>query len=316
MRQRPGASLRLVIVVGTLSCGTDSPTTVTPPAPVPVPVYVPGQSYFGRDDYIEYIAGNAPVIFTAPHGGTMRPSALPVRSCGANVRDTNTEELARAAAAAYHARYGRFPHVIVNRLHRDRLDANRDSLEASCGNRAAGAAWGEFHGFVQLAQGAIAADGGRGFVVDLHGHGHVIQRLELGYLLSGGTIDRTNASLDGDPTVGDASSIRAIARAQGAAPFSALLRGPTSLGTLLDGAGFPAVPSQTDPGPAGADYFTGGYITSRYGCRDGGPTCAVQIEAHFAGVRDSTAARERFADALVRVLGEFLSRHWGLDLAR
>lgn len=33
--------------------------------------FIPGTTYLGRNNYIEYIAGNAPVILTAPHGGVV-----------------------------------------------------------------------------------------------------------------------------------------------------------------------------------------------------------------------------------------------------
>nr|MBP9196721.1 hypothetical protein [Saprospiraceae bacterium] len=37
---------------------------------------IPGQSYFGFNQYIEYIAGNLPVILSAPHGGDKVPSDI------------------------------------------------------------------------------------------------------------------------------------------------------------------------------------------------------------------------------------------------
>lgn len=304
----------LAVLVG---CANGEATTPSPPLPPPSSptIHVPGQSYFGEHGYIEYIAGNAPVILTAPHGGADRPSALPVRGCGANVRDTNTQEMARAMASAFHDRFGRYPHVVINRLHRDRLDANRDSLEASCGHRGAGAAWRDFHAFIDLATARVGAAHGRGFLVDLHGHGHAIQRLELGYLLPGSTLDLADSVLDRDPSLPDRSSLRDLAKAPGAQPFSLVLRGPASLGTLLASAGYPAVPSRSDPGPMGAEYFTGGYITDRHGCRGGGVACAVQVEAHFTGVRDSDSNREAFARGFVTALAQFLRTHWGLDLA-
>lgn len=304
------------IVAVLLGCGADQPaTSPTPPSPSPPTVYVPGQSYLGDKGYIEYVAGNAPVVLTAPHGGSDRPSALPARSCGTNVRDTDTQELARAIASAYHERFGRYPHVVINRLHRDRLDANRDSLEASCGNRAAGAAWREFHAFVDLAKARAEADHGRGFVVDVHGHGHAIQRVELGYLLSGSTLDQADAVVDGNASLADQTSIRAIARRPGSPPLSTVLRGPTSLGTLLAAGGYPAIPSRSDPGPMGAPYFTGGYITERHGCRGGGTTCAVQVESYFTGIRDRDATRTAFARVFTAALAQFLQGAWGLDLA-
>ena len=40
--------------------------------------FIPGQSYFGQNNYVEYIAGNLPIIIGVPHGGTLTPANLPV----------------------------------------------------------------------------------------------------------------------------------------------------------------------------------------------------------------------------------------------
>jgi hypothetical protein len=96
--------------------------------------------------------------------------------------------------------------------------------------------------------------------------------------------------------------------------FSSLLRGPASLGTLYASEGFPSTPSAAAPSPGSAPYFDGGYNTARYGCRDGGMVCGVQVESNFTGVRDNAASRARFAEATVRVLTTYLGTHWGIRL--
>ena len=48
-------------------------------AAAPPIAYVAGQSHLWRNGYVKYIAGNAPVILTAPHGGTLSPLSIPVR---------------------------------------------------------------------------------------------------------------------------------------------------------------------------------------------------------------------------------------------
>jgi hypothetical protein len=275
---------------------------------------VAGQSYLGRHDYVEYLAGNAPFIVSAPHGGSLRPAGIPVRGCGQNTMDLNTQETARAIQSAYFERFGKYPHVIINRLHRDRLDANRDSVEATCGSTLAGEAWEDFHRFMTSAKERVVADFGRGFYVDLHGHGHAIQRLEIGYLLPGATLDLPDAQLNGQPSLIDGSSVRTVAHASAVA-FSTLLRGASSLGTLFHSHGFPSVPSSVDQSPSGAEYFSGGYNSQRHGCRDGGPICGVQIEANYAGVRDTPSNRTLFARATIEVVASFLATHWGLALA-
>jgi N-formylglutamate amidohydrolase len=309
-----------------LAACADDPVSVRRPGPAPSAVaaqvsaaavdYVPGESYFpdGNED-IEYLPGNLPVIFTAPHGGSETPSAIPARvagaACGSEVtttRDLNTAELALAIRSAYFARTGRYPHVVINRLHRNRLDANRDLQEAACGNARAGKAWHDYHEYIDQAKARIAADFGRGWYTDLHGHGHDIPQLELGYELTATTLRRSDADLDASTTVERAMSIRTFSE-QSPLSVSAILRGPTALGTLFANAGVPAVPSQQRPAPAvGEPYFNGGYNTDRHACSNGGQICGVQIESHNEGVRDNAPNRARFAVTLVSVYQEYLAQ--------
>src|SRR4051794_11480332 len=142
--------------------------------------YQPGQSYFGRNRYIEYLAGDLPVILSAPHGGRERPEELPDREQGTYAFDTNTQELARAVADELHARTGHWPHVILCRLHRRKVDCNREIVEAAAGDPLAEQAWREFQGFIDAARATVVGQHGRGLYIDLHGHGHPQQRLELG----------------------------------------------------------------------------------------------------------------------------------------
>src|SRR5262245_57482478 len=98
------------------------------PSDSPSADYVPGQSYFGANRHIEYIAGNAPVIFTAPHGGTLMPASIPDRiaaQCGGaatTTTDLNTVQLARAMQQSYFARFRKYPHVIVAHIARRKVD--------------------------------------------------------------------------------------------------------------------------------------------------------------------------------------------------
>jgi hypothetical protein len=292
---------------------------------IPAGPYVPGQSYFGRNQYIEYIAGNAPIILSAPHGGSLTPAEIPDRtdaSCGGTAttaRDLNTIELALSMQQRYHARYGAYPHVILNRLHRVKLDPNRAIMEAACEDAEAKTAFYEFQDFITMARNAVLQSPGKGWYMDMHGHGHAVQRLELGYLLNAAQLGLSNASLDASTIYEDAASIRTISRASPLS-FSALLRGPNSLGTLYESNGFPAVPSSSNPGPGADPYFSGGDNTRRHACGVeagplvGGNVCGVQIEANLTGVRDNAANRDRFGEATALVLGTYLSTHWNLSL--
>jgi hypothetical protein len=91
-----------------------------------------------------------------------------------------------------------------------------------------------------------------------------------------------------------------------------LLRGAQSLGAMLVASGYPSVPSPADPAPAaGDDYFNGGFNTDQRGSSRGGGTDAIQIECHFAGVRDTQANRAAFAAALAAALDTMLRDQYG-----
>ncbi len=336
--RRAAVALLTTLALSACSAGsTDTPPSGPPPSgpppsgppPVAPIAYVAGQSYFGRNGYVEYIAGNTPVILTAPHGGTLSPSSIPDRTAGAcgglatTVTDANTQELVRTMQARYAARFGKVPHVIISHLARRKLDPNRLQPEAGCGNAEAATALGEWHSYIDAAKSAVLKAHGKGWYMDIHGHGHAVQRLELGYLVSGTQLDGSDAALDASNAIENGASILTLSLASPLS-FSALLRGAGSLGTLYAAQGFPSVPSSSDPGPNGAEYFSGGDNTRRHSCGSeagplggttGGVICGVQVEANFVGVRDNAANRERFADATAQVLEQYLRVHWGLSLA-
>jgi hypothetical protein len=316
----------LSVVFASLLIGCSHPAATTD---VPAESYVAGQSYFGANGYIEYIAGNAPVIFTAPHGGTLQPASIPDRTadrCGGSATtttDLNTGDLARAMQRRYFARFGTYPHVVIANIARRKLDANRTAPEATCGNAEAEAALREWHAFIDAAKRAVLQKTGKGWYMDMHGHGHAIQRLELGYLLDSAQLSLTDAQLNAQPAYADTSSIRTIVRGS-TLPFAQILRGATSLGTLYANNGFPSVPSAAMPNAAGAAYFSGGDDTRRHGCGaeatalggvTGGMICGVQIESNLTGVRDTPANRDRFGDVTAIVLEQFLATFWGLTLS-
>ena len=275
--------------------------------------YQLGVTYFGREQYVEYVPGDLPVVLSAPHGGYLEPDEIPDRTWGTMAQDRNTQELARTLAATLEQHTGGRPHVVISRLHRVKLDPNREIVEAAQDNVFAEYAWGEFHAFIDSANARVARDHGRGFYIDLHGHGHEMQRLEWGYLLSANDLALSDAELNGGTHV-NRSGIRTLAL-EADSSFAALLRGPTSLGGLLQARSYPSVPSPAYPDPGGLPYFTGGYNTQVHGGSDGGPVSGVQLEMNWTGVRDTEAMRASFAEAVARALEEYFALHYHVTLA-
>jgi hypothetical protein len=273
---------------------------------------IAGESHFGRNDYVEYIPGELPIIISAPHGGSLQPGEIPDRTSGTTVQDMNTADLSRRIATALEEITGKRPHLAIMHLHRRKLDANREIAEAAQGSGYAERAWYEYHAWLEIAKEAVSRDQGRGLYLDIHGHGHENQRLELGYLLSATDLARPDSELE-ETQFAAKSSIRALAE-ESSSGLSEPLRGEDSLGEILVRKGYPAVPSQSDPHPQGASYFSGGYSTARHGSRDGGVIDGVQIEHNYQGVRDSATNREAYAHALAESILEFLERRMNIEI--
>lgn len=276
--------------------------------------YSAGQSYFDSNSYIEYIAGNLPIILTAAHGGYQEPAAIPNRNCTgcSYLRDAYTQELTRELKDALFARTGCYPHVIVNLLHRKKLDANRVITDAADGDPIGETAWQRYHDFIDSAKNRINQTFGKGLYLDMHGHAHTVQRLELGYLISKFNLQQADSFLNNYPN----SSIHHLtANNLNAYSKAALIRGPKSFGTLCEDKGYPAIPSSNQPFPVASEpYFSGGYNTDRHGSKSGGTIDGIQIECHST-LRFNTSDRQDFADSLAGVILDYLMQHYFVNLS-
>ena len=290
--------------------GVEGSAGVETYVPRAVSDWQPGVSYFGRAGYVEYIPGELPLVISVPHGGRLEPAEIPDRTFGTTVTDRNTREMAFALREAFIERTGKAPHLILSHLRRTKLDPNRDVEEAAQGNPFAELAWEEFQGFIETACRTLMDTYGTGFYVDLHGHGHPVARIELGYLLGSDDLNRSDTFLDA-PETAARSSIRALWHAADVG-FAELVRGPASLGGRMADAGLRAVPSPEEPGPGSDPYFSGGYNTARHGSRvDGVGVSGVQIELPFPGYRDTESSRAATAAGIARAIEGFMTTHYG-----
>jgi hypothetical protein len=278
--------------------------------PRPQPGYIPGQTYFGRNQYIEYLAGSLPIIISAPHGGYLEPEEIPDRSYGRTHRDPFSQEYSREVGDHILAMTCGYPHLIINRLARIKLDANREIVEAAQGDPEAEQAWLEFHAFIDAAKATVAVDFGRGHYFDFHTHIHSQEWVEIGMLLRSQDLDRSDQALN-DPVYFDRSSIKSLAYSPGVY-FPAVVRGGASMGGLLQARGFDSVPSPAQPHPNGRPYFMGGYNTVRHGSRDSGTIDGSQIETHPDMIAD--AVRAHYSLALAESILDFYEAHYGLTL--
>lgn len=270
--------------------------------------YVPGQSYFDSMAFVEYKAGNLSIIISAPHGGDLQPAFIPDRSCtGCSlIKDSWTKQISEGLYNSIYKQTGCYPHLIINLLHRKKFDANRDIADAADGNASVEQAWYAYHRFIDSAKINIKDRNERGFFIDIHGHAHSIQRIELGYLLSKAELQLSDSLLNSFPYFQE-SSIRSLVKDNiNGAPHSMLLRGGNSLGTLLYNKGFASVPSYSDPYPNSPEpYFTGGFNTHRHGSRDNQDKIdAIQIELNQS-IRFNDTMRVLLIDSLAKSVLEY-----------
>ncbi len=272
--------------------------------------------------YIDYYEGTLNIILAAPHGGDDKPSSIPDRDAGCydpinnkciwshdcgskdfdrckatTVNDFATKDLALRVREQLFVETGAYPHVVINNLHRLKLDANRDKSEATFGEEIPEQAWEEFHGYIDSAKTSFH---NRAIFIDIHGHPHKNNWAELGYLISGSQLDSGNF-------YAERTSIRHVA-SQVCISFNELLRGPSSFGGFIQNNGFDAIPSPRHPAPNGRGYFSGGYNTRRHGSMDGTSRVdAIQIES--SNEQRSEGVRPAYARALAKSLKSFLDEY-------
>ena len=218
-----------------------------------------------------------------------------------NQPDKYTEELALCLREDLKQKTGLYPHVILNRLARAKLDPNRPEDKGTFDVPVAVAAWHQYHSYIRQAKAAI---GGPGLLVDIHGHGHKTPIAELGYLVTGPMLD----SNDFNP---EYSSVHSLVKRTGYS-LQQLLTGPNSLGSLLTDHGFPAIPSSSRPGPAGRRYHQGGFITRMHGSQDGGQIDAVQVESPLVFRLPGT--QQAYCKALAEAINHFMDTYYRMDM--
>ena len=325
------------------SCGkTNSPPSdggiKNPPVEQPKnntpTTYVPGESYkfyltnadgsTSTDIGVVYIAGDkdSKLIITAPHGGKTKPSYVRSRTADysygnlitdpynndksfSETEDLNTKDFAETIATAIKAKTGLRPHLIVNNLHRSKLDANRRMEVAAQGDRNAENTWKAFQKYIDDARQTVNTNHSAGLLIDIHGNGHTPQRTEVGYLISK---DDFKSNIESQV---NNTSIKSMVNANNT--LTALIFGEYALGTLLNNKlDVIVTPSKLHTDPASFSdglYFEGGYITARHGSKQGGKIAAIQLEFN-SNVRANDTTRPTYAGLVADALKIYLDKYF------
>ena len=280
----------------------------------------------GLNQYVSYMPGDYPLIISAPHGGFMKPSSIPDRhngcfedsecvynhqcetqsnQCPANtLKDTYTREIAVALRDQVKSLTGEQPHLIINNLHRLKMDANRERNLATFGVPAAVDAYDNYTMYIEDARTRIGSLGhGRGLFVDIHGHTHKENWVELGYLLRGSLlVDALSNAVTSIHSLQD----RNCDKTDTACRWD-FINGERSLGNFLDASGVHVrvVPSPETTDPQGGNYFSGGYTTKIYSSMSG------RIDVIQIGIPSSIrfAERDAFSVQLANAVVNFMNEH-------
>mmetsp|Transcript_18528 Transcript_18528/g.26662 ORF Transcript_18528/g.26662 Transcript_18528/m.26662 type:complete len:497 (+) Transcript_18528:97-1587(+) len=246
----------------------------------------------------------AALVIAVPHGGSLKPDYIGDRtendptycpSGGCRIlADSYTKPIAETLANKFIQNYCKVPYLIINELHRSKMDANREIGEAAFGNAIAESAWTKFHEYINEAQSSIqtefgtvtntaSIEGVRGLVFDVHGysgtdwHNDGSDFIQWGYCLGKDSLDKN------DITSSKTRGSFTHARQMPGESLECLVRGPKSLGQRFNeqlplsldssetcGRGLPSLDYQ-DPKAVASDptycadndgvcsYYSGGY---------------------------------------------------------
>jgi len=279
-------------------------------------------------EWVEYHTGTLPLILSVSHGGWLYPEEIDDRTNGCKnsqgvcqfpwsdecpeddvckiryVADSRTKDIGEGLYNKLGEKLDRKPHLIISKIHRSKLDPNREINEAAQGNPTAIKAYNSFHNLIAEVRNSISTSG-PGMIYEIHGQIHKMNSSEVGYLISK---NRLNSD---KPPNHKYTSIRGLKERTGMT-IQELIYGPSSLGTLLENEGFKALPSKRQKKPGDQGYFMGGYILKKYSSRlDGGNFDGIQTEAP-SEVRweGGKLVRDLYIEALAEALANFVKKFY------
>ncbi|CAG8500856.1 21762_t:CDS:2 [Gigaspora margarita] len=130
-------------------------------------------------NYSEYISGQLPLIISIPHDGQLFPPEIPDRKKNypsvVKSNDLNTQDIGRELADKIMLHFnGKRPYLVINHLGRSKFVINRPIKEGVDGKDS-----------ITLTDiKDVETNFGQGLLIDIHGHGHPENFIEIGYVLS------------------------------------------------------------------------------------------------------------------------------------
>lgn len=268
------------------------------------PEYIVGQSYFGENDYIEYIPGDLPILIASPHGGTLDTDHLPI------VLDRGTDggsQLSSLMTMDSIVEYtdGCRPHVILNHIRPRHFLGTNPMIYSSGSHPEANQAWSDYHNFVETAKAKIVEDWGAGHYFDMHTTARPRNQIGMGI---------TGTELNGPDSVlmnrADESTVKHICSA-GGADFLEFLRGDECFGSALQDDGWDSTPSWDNLAPSGP-FFYAGQNTWRHGSNDYGVIDATHVESS-ANYINTSSNRPHYSASVGKAMIQIMEVFYGFS---
>lgn len=232
--------------------------------------------------------GELPILLSAPHGGTRPvPDTEPRQGRGIpkgpsgffTGRDTYTEELALAVAAAIEKRMQRKPYFVIARFHRKYIDPNRPP-EIAYEDPDARPVYDRYHQTLDEFCRCVQRAHGRGLLLDLHGQGSARDTVFRG--------------------TQNGKTVTLLRQRFGEEAHD----GPQSLFGTLRSLGWTVHPDPQGREQAG---YTGGYIVQTYGSHRGHGIDAIQLE--FGHDYRIPERRAQTAETLAQAVEQYFQRY-------
>ena len=250
-------------------------------------------SIYSQNNYIKHVKGYAPILITAGHGGTIRDENIRNRDCDINEcnSDLYTDKLAVELYSEFLAE-GIWPHLLVNDLHRQELDVNREPEEA-CVDDEAAVYYNEYHSKILsfIEQHVFYSD--YILILDIHGQSHDHGFIELGYNINHNELQLPNLNMNITSSLHNVKDYN----------LNQVVRGQFSLGSLYyqNTDDYKITPSPKYPVPP-LPYFNGGYTTEKY--KEYKNVIVIQIELPFE-IRKNKQNRQKFIKTTAKVVDQF-----------
>jgi len=283
----------------------------------------------GNPTYCEYHEGSpeSNIILVTAHDGPIKPKSIPDRGVGCLINGTclfehNCEDIKKGIKKSYNhcqnkdvidllttkiTKYlsnqlykltGHKPHMIINNLHRSKVDMNRKIPLATFNVPEGNQAYADFHELIETAKSNL--NGKRGLILDIHGNAQSEHWNMFGYGIN-------ISDLQKEMTYPNQTTIRSLGEYVNV-KFDQLLRGENSLGHLMDKKGYKTVPNKVNRHPGNRPYFIGDHIIFGHGSMFSGNVDSILVEIYSK--HRSESIYKKFTSDLAKSILEYVNLNY------